>query len=48
MAHIFAGPNAFGRFELEADGHTAFANYRNGTLGDWLQPHRVVQGQQND
>ena len=29
MAHIFAGPNAFGRFELEADGHTAFANYRN-------------------
>ena len=29
MAHTFAAPNAFGRFELEADGHTAFANYRN-------------------
>ena len=29
MAHTFAAPNAFGRFELEAEGHTAFASYRN-------------------
>jgi predicted GNAT family acetyltransferase len=30
MAHTFAAPNApFARFELDVDGHIAFANYRN-------------------
>lgn len=30
MAHTFAAPNtAAGRYELEVEGHTAFANYRN-------------------
>jgi len=29
MAHTFAAPNASGRYELQAEGHTAFANYRN-------------------
>ena len=29
MPHTFAAPNASGRYELEVDGHTAFANYRN-------------------
>ena len=29
MAHAFAAPNTPGRFELDVDGHTAFANYRN-------------------
>ena len=30
MAHTFASPNASAaRFELEVDGHIAFANYRN-------------------
>ena len=27
MAHDFAAPNT--RFDLDVDGHTAFANYRN-------------------
>ena len=29
MAHTFATPNSSARFELDVDGHTAFANYRN-------------------
>jgi predicted GNAT family acetyltransferase len=29
MAHTFAAPNSSGRYELQADGHTAFASYRN-------------------
>ncbi|TMI99139.1 MAG: N-acetyltransferase [Alphaproteobacteria bacterium] len=29
MAQTFAAPNAPARFELDLDGHTAFANYRN-------------------
>lgn len=29
MAHTFTAPNSSGRFELEVDGHIAFANYRN-------------------
>jgi predicted GNAT family acetyltransferase len=29
MAHTFATPDASARFELEVDGHIAFANYRN-------------------
>ena len=29
MAHTFTAPNTPGRFELDVDGHTAFANYRN-------------------
>ena len=30
MTHDFAGPNASpARFEIDVDGHVAFANYRN-------------------
>jgi len=29
MAHTFATPNTSARFELDVDGHTAFAVYRN-------------------
>ena len=29
MAQDFDAPNTTGRFELDVDGHTAFANYRN-------------------
>jgi|SRR5947209_19805126 len=29
MTYTFAAPNTPGRFELDVDGHIAFANYRN-------------------
>ena len=29
MAYDFSAPNTSARFDLDVDGHTAFANYRN-------------------